>query len=229
MSNLVIGIEGLVGSGKTSICRELIKIIPNTILVNGGNIYRSIVGMIIKNGKKLEELKSDSENIDMKKMMDLLKIEYKIENNETIMYCNGERVSEEYIQSKEISLAVSSLGGRTNEKSLFEYARNLIDNFREEYNVILSGRGVLNIYPKCDYHLFITADLEERVKRKASQYIGKSLEEVRENIVKRDELQKEVGYYDISEMTKVIDVTDCKSALESAEKVLDVLRKESFV
>ena len=31
MSNIVIGIEGLVGAGKTSICRELIKKIPNTV------------------------------------------------------------------------------------------------------------------------------------------------------------------------------------------------------
>ena len=47
MSNLVIGIEGLVGAGKTSICRELIKQIPNTILVNGGNLYRAILILMI--------------------------------------------------------------------------------------------------------------------------------------------------------------------------------------
>ena len=135
----------------------------------------------------------------------------------------GEKVSEEYIQSKEISLAVSTLGGRTNEKSLFQYAKNLINNFKEEYNVILSGRGVLNIYPECDYHLFIIADLEERVKRKASQYNDKTFEEVRQNIIKRDELQREVGYYNLHEITKVIDVTDCKSVTESTDKVLDVL------
>lgn len=229
MTNLVIGVEGLVGSGKTSICRELIKKIPNTILINGGNIYRSIIGMIIKNGESLESLKENSQNIDMKKMMDQLKIKFKIENNETIMYCNGERVSEEYIQSKEISLAVSSLGGRTNEKSLFVYAKDLIDNFKKDYNIILSGRGVLNIYPECDYHLFITASLDERVKRKASQYKDKTLEEVRENIIKRDELQKEVGYYDISKITKVIDVTDCKSVEESVNKVLEVVKFPTVV
>ena len=223
MANLVIGIEGLVGAGKTSICGELIKRIPNTILVNGGNIYRSIIGTIIKNGKDLQELKANSENLDMKKMMDSLNIEFKIENHETVMYCNGIKIDEEYIQSKEISMAVSSLGGRTNEKALFDYAKKLIDSFKQQYNVILSGRGVLTIYPECDYHLFITADLEERVKRKASQYDDKTLEEVRENIVKRDELQKEVGYYDIHEKTIVIDVTECKSAEESTDKVLEAI------
>lgn len=223
MSNIVVGIEGLVGAGKTSICRDLIKRIPNTVLVQGGNIYRAIVGMIIKNGEKLQSLKENSENLDMKKMMDLLNIHLRVENNETVMYCNEEKIDEEYIQSKEISLAVSSLGGRTNEKALFEYARSVIDNLKKEYNVIFSGRGTLTIYPECDYHLFITADLEERVKRKASQYHDKTLDAVRENIIKRDVLQKEVGYYDITDRTIVIDVTECKSIAESTDKVLSVL------
>ena len=223
MSNLVIGIEGLVGAGKTSICRELIKRIPNTVFVNGGNIYRAIIAMKIKSGSNLNELKENSFNIDMKNIMDLLGIEIKIENNETILYANNQKIDEEYLQSKEISMAVSTLGGRTNENKLFEFARTIIDDLSLKYNVILSARGVLNIYPKCDYHLFITASLDERVKRKASQYNSKTIEEIRENIVKRDELQKEVGYYDLNEITKVIDVTDCKSKEESTDMVMDVL------
>ena len=35
-----------------------------------------------------------------------------------------------------------------------------------ETDVIVSGRALMEIYPKQDYHIFITADLEERVKRK---------------------------------------------------------------
>ena len=100
----------------------------------------------------------------------------------------------------------------------------MIDNLAKKYTVILSGRGVMNIYPKCDYHLFITADLDVRVKRKASQYKDKTETEVRENIIQRDKLQKEVGYYDLSEITKVIDVTESKSVTESTEKILDLIK-----
>jgi cytidylate kinase len=223
MKNLVIGIEGLVGAGKTSICRELIKRIPNTILINGGNIYRAIVAMKIKNGSKLSELKTNASNIDMKDLMDLLEIEIKIENNETVLYYKNQKLDEEYLQSKEISLAVSSLGGRTNEDKLFDFARGIIKEFSQKYNIILSGRGIMKIYPECDYHLFITASLDARVDRKASQYGDKVKDEVRANIIKRDELQKEVGYYDLSEKTKVIDVTDCKNIEESTDKVLETL------
>lgn len=67
MNNIVIGIEGLVGAGKTSICRRLIKIIPNTVLLNGGNLYRAIVYAMMKNGRKIEQLKDEAKNIDIKK------------------------------------------------------------------------------------------------------------------------------------------------------------------
>ncbi len=223
MSNIVIGIEGLVGAGKTTICRNLINKIPNTILLNGGNLYRTVVASIIKNGKSLEDLVKNAKLLDIKKLMDILKVEIKIENNETIFYVDGKRADEEFIQSKEISIAVSSLGGRANEKSLYLFAKELIDNLKEKYNVIISGRDLMKIYPECDYHIFVTADLDERVKRKASQYGNENLEEIKKNILKRDKLQEEAGYYDLSDITKVVDVTDCKTAEESTNKVLSCI------
>ena len=43
MSNIVIGIEGMVGAGKTSICNELLDLIPNSIFVDGSKIYRALI------------------------------------------------------------------------------------------------------------------------------------------------------------------------------------------
>lgn len=225
MSNLVIGIEGLVGAGKTSICREIIKIVPNTILVNGGNIYRAVIYSMMKNGSKLEELKAQGKKLDIKEMMDLLKIQIKIENNETILYINNEKIDEEAIQSKEASIAVSSVAGGADHKSLFAFAKKLIDELKEKYNVIVSGRSVMKIYPECDYHFFVIADLDERVRRKCIQYNNKETEdEIRENIIKRDELQKQAGFYDYNSITIEIDVTSCKSVEESTKLVLDKIK-----
>lgn len=224
MANLVICIEGLVGAGKTTICRQLINKIPNTVLLNGGNLYRTVISAIIGKGIKISDLVENAKSIDIKKMMDILKIEIKIEDGETCFYIDGIKADEDYIQSKEISMAVSSIGGRANEENLYKFAKELIDNLKEKYNVIVSGRDLMKIYPECDYHIFITADLEERVKRKAMQYDNKNLEEIKENIIKRDELQKEAGYYDLSGITTVVDVTECKTAEESTNKVLEILK-----
>lgn len=225
MSNLVIGIEGLVGAGKTSICRRLIKIMPNTILVNGGNIYRAIVYSMMKNGAKLEELKKQGKKLDIKEMMDLLKIQIKIEENETILYIDNEKIDEVAIQSKEASMAVSSVAGGADNRKLFEFAKNLINDLKQSYNVIVSGRSVMKIYPDCDYHFFVIADLEERVRRKCIQYNNKEeANEIRENITKRDELQKQAGFYDYSEITIEVDVTNCKTVEESTDLVLSKIK-----
>ena len=50
---MVIGIEGLVGAGKTSICRELLNIIPNAVLLHGGNLYRAIVYALLQEEKNI--------------------------------------------------------------------------------------------------------------------------------------------------------------------------------
>ena len=229
MANKVIGIEGLVGSGKTSICRELIKKYPNTVLLNGGNLYRSIVYAMMKNGSKLEELKSQGKSIDIKEMMDLFKVEIKLENNETIIYIDGEKVDEDTIQNKEASMAVSVVGGSADNRKLFVFAHELIDNLKEKHNVIVSGRSVMKIYPECDKHIFVTASLDERVKRKSMQYNGEvSLDEIKENISKRDELQKQAGFYDFDEITEELDVTDCKSVEESTNKFIKLIGENTL-
>lgn len=230
MENIVIGIEGLVGAGKTSICRELINEIPNTVLLNGGNLYRAVVYAMIKNGKQLEEIKNTGKNLDIKEMMDLFKIEIKIENNETIIYIDGKKADEEMLQSKENSLAVSTVGGSANNENLFKFAKSFINELKQNFNVIVSGRSVMKIYPESNYHFFITASLDERVKRKLIQYNNTETEkEIRDNIVKRDILQEKSGFYEYSPITVEVDVTECKSVQESTRLVLNKIKLPEMV
>lgn len=228
MENKVIGIEGPVGSGKTSICRCLLEKIQNSVLVNGGNIYRAIVFAIIDSGITLEELEQKAEEINIKEMMDSLNVNIGFENKETILKIGDKKILEEDLQSKEISMAVSKISGSAKNKELFLYARELIDNLKKEYNVIVAGRSLNIIYPGLDYHLFITASIDERVRRKCIQYDvdvnSEKGKEIRENVITRDVLQEKSGYYKISDNTIVIDVTNSKSVEESTEIVLSYIK-----
>lgn len=227
MSNIVIGIEGLVGSGKTSICKELIKYIPNSIILHGGNLYRGIVYALMNNAKEIDlnNLKENIQNIDIKELMDKLKVKFEIENRESVVYVNEKKIEEEKLQSEKSSLAVSIAGLNADNSHFYLFARNLIDMYKKMYNVIISGRDLMNIYPNLDYHLFITADLEERVRRKMIQYGNKTdANALKENIIKRDNLQKQAGYYKIYENTISIDVSDCKNVEESTKKVLKFIK-----
>ena len=221
MENKVIGIEGYVGAGKTAICRELLNLIPNSIILEGGNLYRAIVYALMTSGINLEDLKKNMQHVDIKSVMEKLKIEIKIENRDTIILIDGKEIEEEKIQSAKSSMAVSEISKVADNKNFYVFGKKIIDQFKEKYNVIVSGRDLMKIYPELDYHIFVTASLDERVKRKCIQYNIKCDEnEIRNNIIERDKLQEEAGYYKIYDKTIVVDVTNCKSAKESANEVL---------
>ena len=54
----------------------------DAILLNGGNLYRAIVYMLLKKESNLFKLRKLTKNIDIKKYMDDLNIEIKIEKLE---------------------------------------------------------------------------------------------------------------------------------------------------
>lgn len=229
MKNLVIGIEGYVGSGKTSICKNLLNKIPNSIVFHGGNLYRGIVYALLRknnNVKNINDLKQISKKLNIKEIMDNLNVELKLEDRQTVVYVSGEKIDEEILQSKENSTAVSVIGSNANNIELFTFAREIINIYKEKYNVILSGRALMQIYPELDYHFMITASLDERTKRKAIQYNNDiDLEELKQHIKTRDEMQEKAGFYKIYDNTITVDVTDCKNAEESTDKVCDYIEE----
>lgn len=224
--NITIGIEGLVGSGKTSLCRALLKNIPNSIILHGGNLYRGIVFALMNSGidiSKIEESLHSEHSLDIKQMMDMLKVELKVENRESVVYVNGIEINEDNLQSDETSMAVSKIAKDADNSKFYVFGRKLIDMYKQKYNLIISGRDLMKIYPQLNYHFFITADLEERVNRKMKQYSNSQItrEELRKHIQERDKLQEESGFYKRYDKTIDIDVTDCKNEEESAKKVLE--------
>lgn len=220
MENIVIGIEGTVGAGKTSIARELLKDIENSIILHGGEIYRAIVYGMMQN--KIE----NTENLDAFEVMKKLGIEIKLENRETVIYMNGRKIEEKELQSKKSSMEVSKVSNMANNTKLYEFGKELIDEYRKDYNIILSSRDIVKMYPDVTKHFFIDASIEERTNRKYMQY-NKEIpkEQVKEMIQARDELQEKSGYYKIYPQTKVLDVTNCKDAREAAQMVLENMKE----
>ena len=123
-------------------------------------------------------------------------------------------------------MAVSKVSNTADNTRLYQFGKELIDKYRQKYNVILSSRDIVKMYPDVTYHFFIDASIEERTNRKYMQY-NKEIpkEQIREMIQVRDELQEKSGYYKIYPQTRIIDVTNCKSAKESEELVLENMKE----
>ena len=223
--NIVIGIEGLVGAGKTSLCMELLNMIPNSVIMHGGNLYRTIVYALLESGISLDKLVNNIKDYDIKEILEKYKINFKIENRESVFYIRNSKIEDKNLQSKEVSIGVSMVSNVADNRRLLEYGGKLIENLKKNYNVIFSSRAIMQTYPDIDYHFFIVADLKERIKRKSIQYKGKMSEkEIEKHIQRRDDLQEKTGFYKLSEKTTVLDITNCKSPKESAELLMEYIK-----
>lgn len=226
MEHIVIGIEGYVGAGKTAICKEMLNYIPNSILLQGGNLYRAIAYALLNSGANINELKQNMKNIDIKQIMEKLKIKIAIENRDTVIYIDNKKIDDELLQSTQSSLAVSAISNVADNKNFYLFGKKIIDEFKAKFNIIVSGRDLMKIYPELDYHFLITASLDERVRRKCIKYNGMiNEEEVKQNIIKRDKLQEESGYYKKYENTILVDITNCKTIEESTKEVLKYIKE----
>ena len=216
MENIVIGIEGDVASGKTTICKELINIVPSSIFIDAGSIYRGIMQALKQ---------SNNENLpnDPYELMRNLQVEFKIEDRATVIYIAGNKISDEEIHSASTAETVSKFARNVNNENLYKFAREIIKSFKE-YNIIISGRGLQYIYPEMTKHIFIKCDLEERVSRRYNQYGQKySKDEIRKMIIERDQLHEQSGFNKQGENTIIVDVTNYKTASEAANHILTLI------
>ena len=53
-----------------------------------------------------------------------------------------------------------------------------------------------------------------------------SFEELKEHIIERDNLQEKSGFYKKYSITQEIDVTNCKTVVESAKKVMEAINQK---
>ena len=221
MKNIVIGIEGMVGAGKTSICDELLNLIPNSIFVDGSKIYRALIEALHMEKDNINSL----EQMAMLTPFDLLKklqVEFKIEDRKTVIYIAGKKVDEEAMKSMQNSIGVSKMANQADNSKLFAFAHQIIQEYSKKFNIIVSARDLVKIYPEMDLHIFITASLEERVQRRYNQLKGEyTIDEVRNSVIQRDILHEKSGFNETFDKTVKVDVTGDSSAKESAKKIFD--------
>ena len=165
------------------------------------------------------------EQMAMLTPFDLLKklqVEFKIEDRKTVIYIAGKKVNEEAMKSMQNSIGVSKMANQADNSKLFAFAHQIIQEYSKKFNIIVSARDLVKIYPEMDLHIFITASLEERVQRRYNQLKGEyTIDEVRNSVIQRDILHEKSGFNETFDKTVKVDVTEDSSAKESAKKIFD--------
>ncbi len=175
-----IAIDGPSGAGKSTIAKILAKKL-RIIYLDTGAMYRAVALAVLDAGYEI----NDKENVI--KVLNNIKLEIKYSDNQQYVYLNGSNVSTR-IREHHISQAASDVSKYP------EVRVKLVEMQREiaaKNNVVLDGRDITSyVLPNAQYKFFLTADVEERAKRRCDELTEKGsnieYQTVLDDIKKRD-------------------------------------------
>ena len=215
--SIVVAIDGPAGSGKGTVTSILADKL-NLINIDTGAMYRCVALQSIRENCSLD---------DKDKITDIAKkinIEFD-EDGHT--YLNGEDVSKA-IREKDVSEIVSPISSIV---SVREVLVKKQQEMADGKNVIMEGRDITTVVlPNANYKFYLDADVDCRAMRRFKQNqengIEMSLEEIKENIEKRDynDMHKEVGSLMRTDDQIYIDSTSL-SIDEVVEKMMSYIKE----
>lgn len=178
---MVIAIDGLGVNGKSTIAKRLAEKLGYKYF-NTGAIYRCIALIMIENDL-------DIQNIDevINKIKD---IEVDFDGVKILLY--GKDVTDRI--SKE-DISVKSTLWATNLK-IKEFVRKIQKEFIKKYDTVIEGRDICTrIAPDADFKFYLYSDFETRVDRLYKMQENVDIEELRENLKVRDDLDINGGNF----------------------------------
>ena len=212
---MIIAIDGPAGSGKSTIAKLIAEDLE-LVYLDTGAMYRLVTLKALNDGIL--------GNLDkIIKMLDNLNIDIK----ENGFYLDDIDVSEE-IRKPVVSENVSDIA------AIREVRKKMVDlqrKFSESKNVILDGRDIGTVvFPNADVKIFLVADAKERANRRYKELVAKGengrIEEIYENILKRDEIDSTRKESPLKKADNAIEVdTTSKNIEEVKNEILNIIRK----
>lgn len=175
-----ITLDGPGGSGKSTIAKSVAKKL-GFLYVDTGAMYRAVAYYMISNGININDEKCIEDNLSK------VNLDLDIVDGVQKVYLNGKDVAGE-IRTQEVSLATSTVSKNKKVRlKMVELQREMANS----HNSVFDGRDMGSIVlPDADYKFYVTADINERAKRRYLELKGKSdvtLEQVKAEMIMRDE------------------------------------------
>lgn len=213
---MIIAIDGPAGSGKSTIAKLIAEDL-GLVYLDTGAMYRLVTLKALNDGIL--------GNLDkIIKMLDDLRIDIKKNG----FYLDDTNVSEE-IRKPVVSENVSDIA------AIREVREKMVDlqrKFSESKNVILDGRDIGTVvFPNADVKIFLIADAKERANRRYRELVAKGenvkIEEIYENILKRDKIDSTRKESPLKKANDAIEVdTTSKNIEEVKNEILYIIKQK---
>lgn len=221
--SFIVAIDGTAGTGKSTLAKMIAKDF-DFMFLDTGAMYRAVAVKALENNIDLEDEEA------LGKMLE----------NTTIMFENAEDGTQKvFLDAKEVTTQIrgTKAGNNASKVSGNKVVRYKMVELQRKMakgsNVILEGRDTTTlVFPNANVKIYLDGAEDERALRRYKEFVAKgidiTLEQVKEDMLKRDKYdkEKEVGALKIADDAHVIDTTGM--TIECQREVLENIIKEEF-
>lgn len=210
-----IAIDGPAGAGKSTVARRLAGVL-GFMYIDTGAMYRALTlkaidkGIDLNNSSCLEQLAGTTD------------IHFETHADSQIIISDGKDVTSQ-IRAPQVSEAVSTVSAHPGVRSVMVAIQQTMV---QGSSVVMDGRDIGEfVLPDADYKFFLTASIEERVRRRAQELEIRgcqvNLNNIRQDIVNRDQIdsRRPVGALRVLPDHLLLDTT-----YMTEDEVLQVIR-----
>ncbi len=182
MKKIIIAIDGHSSCGKSTLAKAMGNALGYTY-ISTGDMYRAVTLYFIENQVDIKNIAA------VKEALTHIRLHFETDENGNRIHLNGRDVSEE-IRKMHVADLVSPVA------TIPEVRREMVRQQQEmgkQKGIVMDGRDIGTVvFPEAELKIFLTADVEERARRRYEELIVKGhdvqLEEIKTNLSERDRI-----------------------------------------
>tara|TARA_B100000575_G_C22930713_1_gene539376 strand:+ start:95 stop:778 length:684 start_codon:yes stop_codon:yes gene_type:complete len=222
MADIIVAIDGFSGTGKSSTAKKVARALGYTY-IDSGAMYRCVAHYFIKHQIDFEKEKEVAAALD--KILISFQFNKMLNTSEILL---NKKIMDYQIRLPEVDEIVSQIAA----KPLIRKA--MVDRQKKlglEKKMVMDGRDIGTIvFPDAALKIFMTADLHIRSKRRQKELekegIQINVEEIKRNLVKRDDLDANRLESPLIKANDAITLDSSYLTLEDqVKKIVDIAKK----
>lgn len=207
-----IAIDGPAGAGKSTIAKKVSAEL-GFIYLDTGAMYRAVALKAIETGINTKSRE------DLINIIDNINITITHDDNVQKIFLDGRDVSE-HIRTAQVSAGAADVAAIKEVRlKMVELQRRIAG----EKDVVMDGRDIGSyVLPQANLKVFLTANIDERAKRRYEELVLKgqevNLEEVREDMMNRDHNDMSRAFAPLKKVPDAVEIDSTSMTIEEVAK-----------